>query len=159
MKPLHQSHLTALLALFLGGMYLVYRIEESGGGWAQDFLPSSWAFQENSLSTWALADSQVRVAALWGGLTFLLTALVGARSRQHFPKLGYSMLGFGVLGALGHLVWHFKPTLLQYQEFFPIWVLYVGMGVWGSAYVLLKTTSMESELAVPMKDNLLDDYL
>lgn len=155
MKPLHQVHLVLLIALFLGGIYLVSVCESLGQLGNRNFLPSSWS-SGGGLSTWGAIDAYQRMAAVWAGLTCLWTILVGYRSAS-VPRLSKILVIVGTVGVLWMSALFLFPEHLGMHYVFLVWLVYITGGVGGSAYLLMRDDVVVVKECSQEYDALLDD--
>ena len=144
-----------LLALFLGGMYLLSVYDALYH--QRDFLPSSWSTTDGGLlSTWGWSHHYQRIAAVWAGLTFLWTAWVGYRSSET-TNLSKGLIGIGGLGAVWMVILFLFPDHITLPYVFGVWIIYIVGGIVSSAYLMLQDRVISTTMYVETDDTVLDD--
>lgn len=152
MKLLHQVHIVVLVVFFVLALYHLEWVEMTQR--TRDFVPSSGATWGRAV--WSAEDWYTRRAALWAGVTLLMTTLVGYWTRPSFGLVGVLFMGGGVLGMGWKGMMYYSPRHISIEEVMPAWIAYVFLGIVMSATIVIGTPEKAGAVSTS-EDDLLDD--
>ena len=121
-KQLHLLHIIALITLFCAGIYWIGMIEQLGR--PDDLFPS-----DNGIPV-------TRLAAFAAMVVFAFSAVVGWKVAAQKKNLGIGWVVAGLVGVVWMVLMWLRPSHIALIEVLPFWLIYVIVGIAGSAYCL-----------------------